>query len=243
MESWILNGAVDSMRHLVSIILALFVVVGSLPAQLGMGSSEPEASGDPLATIVARGRPRFTVIDNTFTGLGDPKALRDYFEEKGWEARYREDTYVEDGVISDGFYELLQSTDVLFLITHGGVRESTQEVGFVWRTVMGLNKNVLTSGDIAARMEGRPHPVLVVVAGCKSAHNDSMARAMQSALIGFDQNVGGPTASLYCSTLLKKIADGMSYREAYRTTELKRFALDFGNAQPILVEPPAPGAE
>lgn len=95
------------------------------------GANLAEDRGDVLSR---RDTKRITIIDNTFFGISGMKELRDKFTAAGWDATYREDTFVKELV------EAAQNSDVLYIVTHAGVRESDRQVGFVWRSFMGSGR-------------------------------------------------------------------------------------------------------
>lgn len=217
-----------------AILLGLAAVA---QAQLGMGDGAvPGELGDALAQRIAAAtrygrKPKITLIDNLFFGISGMDELKKHFESKGWEAVYREDTYVSE------LYRAAQTSDVLYIVTHAGVRERDQQVGFVWRTLLGLNKNVITADEVREAMQGHTGPALVVVAGCQAAQNESMARAFGGALAGFPVAMDPTSAASWCTKYLRRIADGSTYRQAFAETPYQGNFLSGFDTQPRLIEP------
>lgn len=192
------------------------------------GSAGDDEDKDVLARRETR---RITIIDNTFMGISGLKDLRDEFEKVGWEATYREDTYVKELV------KAASESDVLYIVTHSGVSQSTGQVGFVWRTFLGVKKNVLLSSEIAEKLQGKEGPALVVVAGCETARNETMARAFGGAYIGFERKINPVSAATWCRRLLEKIAEGQTYGEAFRDTPPITSFANYEGGKPRLIEP------
>lgn len=95
----------------------------------------------------------------------------------------------------------------------------------------------MTADVIAEKLEGKAHPALVVVAGCQTTENESMARAFGGAYVGFRQKINPVSAATWCRQLLEKIAAGQSYGEAFRNTPPITSFANYEGGQPRLIEP------
>lgn len=218
------------MRRFVVLVVLVLAAVSPVSAQ-GLGLLDVEGSADAASGFAGRYSKRIVVVDNTFLGISGLKDLVDYFAERGWDARYAEDTHQGE------LFKLAQRCDILYIVTHAGVRERDQQVGFVWRSLLGLKKNILTADTVAAELAGKEHPALVVVAGCQTTSNDSMARAFGGAFIGFGNTINPATAATWCGAVLEKIAGGMTYQEAYAATPPITSWINSEGGAPRLIEP------
>jgi hypothetical protein len=182
--------------------------------------------------------PTFKYIDNLFFGGPDPDELRDHFEDHGWDSEYDEDSF------KSGFLKELKYTDVVYIVSHAGVSESTGEVGLAWRNLFGLNKTVVLASDIREALADGYGPKLVVVVGCQSAANDTLARAFpNAAFVGFAEKASLPLASKFARGFLEKIAEGQSIQAAYDSTPVPGDTVGFRNGKPRLILPLDPNAD
>lgn len=208
-------------------VAAALLLATSTPAQYGLpgsesGGSEEIAESTPVYygeevtgdTVLADGYSKnFKMIDNTFFGGPSYGAMKDYFEDRGWESDYDEDSF------KAGFLEELEDVDVLYIVSHAGVSESTGEVGLAWRNLFGLNETVVLASEIREALADGSGPKLVVISGCMTAHNQTMAAAFpNAAFVGFADKVPPTAAYPFASAFLKKIADGKSIQEAWNET-------------------------
>jgi len=219
------------MRKLFTILSLIVALTGSslLASDLSMMGITSSGDDDYVSLEPARIR-KIIIVDNTFMGISGLKDLRDRFSEAGWDAEYHEDTFVGELI---GY---AKEADVLYIVTHAGVRQSTQEIGFVWRSLFGIRKNVLVSGEIKEMMAGERGPELVVVAGCKVAFNETMADAFGSSLIGFQTDINPITAASFCRQVLDKIAAGQSYEQAFSGTPARSSFLNSNGGRPRFIQ-------
>lgn len=236
-------------------LAATLLLVTSIQAQYGLpDSAEGGDSGETAAAPVYYGplvtgetvlvdpgseyEPRFTYIDNLFLGGGDADVLLDHFEDNGWDTEYDEDSF------KSGFLKELKYTDVVYIISHAGVSESTGEVGLSWYNLGGLNKTTVLASDIRESLADGYGPKLVVIVGCKSAENDTMAQAFpNAAFVGFSEEANLIKAGPFATEFLKKIAEGASIQEAFDSTPVPADTLGYRNGKPRLILPQDPRAD
>ena len=181
--------------------------------------------------------PRFTYIDNLFFGGPDSDILRDHFEDNGWDTEYDEDSF------QSGFLKELKYTDVVYIISHAGVSESTGEVGLAWHNLGGLNKTIVLASDIRESLSDGYGPSLVVVVGCQSASNDTLARAFpNAAFVGFAEKASLPLAARFATDFLKRIAEGQRIQAAYDSIPVPGDTYGYRNGKPRLILPEDPNA-
>lgn len=222
-------------------------------AQFGLTADDPatlEATAPPVyygplvtgdTVLIEPGatyEPTFKYIDNLFFGGPDPDELRDHFEDHGWDSEYDEDSF------KSGFLKELKYTDVVYIISHAGVSESTGEVGLAWRNLFGLNKTVVLASDIRESLQDGYGPKLVVVVGCKSAANDTLARAFpNAAFVGFAEEATLHLAAGFARQFLMKIAEGQSIQQAWDSTPKPADTAGFRGGAPRLILPVDPNAD
>lgn len=197
-----------SPRSLGLVLVASLLAAGAAHAQLGQGDEVPEVDVQADTVLDDESPKRFVWIDNTYWGGPDSDSAIERFEAAGWDTDYDEDSSKE------GFLEELQDRELVYIIAHGGLSDSTGEVGLTWDRNLRPDVTVLAS-DIAEHFRTRNAPKMVIISGCKTAHNATMARAFGGAFVGFDEDVLPVVAYPFAAKMLEEIAGGSTIEAAF----------------------------